>query len=179
MECLSGLERRMGIQIQERTARTTYFPSMPAGSFSTLYLALSKQASKPVDFMLCLRKLIHKCLPNCLASAGLGSGFSNQFIPRTPKEDSSFVKWLARLIIALAAGAWLIVPIVIMTVPDGSKTKDLVTMSVAIVLFGMTVAWVVGSEPKPQDIVTATAAYAAVLVVFYRNVVSGKSDNKA
>jgi hypothetical protein len=38
---------------------------------------------------------------------------------------------------------------------------------------GMPVAWVAGSEPKPLDIVTATAAYATVLVVFYGNVISG------
>lgn len=170
---MSGLERQMRIQIQERQARSTQFPTMPAESFSTLYLAIPKRVSKPVDFMLFLRKVIHKCLPDVLASSGFGLSLSNRFIPRAPKEDSSLVKWLARLIIALAAGAWLIVPIVIMTVPHGSKTKDLVTMSVAIVLFGMTVAWVVGSEPKPLNIVTATAAYAAVLVVFYGNVISG------
>jgi len=87
-----------------------------------------------------------------------------------PEGYSSTVDWLARIVVAFAAGASVVVPIVIMTVPSSSKTKDLIVLSVAVIIFGVSVSWILQS--RNMDTLAATAAYAAVLVVFYGNVVN-------
>lgn len=102
-----------------------------------------------------------------------------EYFQREPPDGySSWVNLGARLLVAFAAAAWLIVPIIIMTVPSASsKTKDLIVLSVATILFGVALSSTYKSTLKDQDILAATAAYAAVLVVFYGNLVntSGQS----
>ena len=70
---------------------------------------------------------------------------------------------LARFIIAFISGASLIVPMVIMSL-DKFLRKSLITTSVAVLLFAAFISFVM--KVKNSDIITATAAYAAVLVVF-------------
>ena len=70
--------------------------------------------------------------------------------------------WLARFIVALLGGASLVVPMLIMSIKY-SKTKSLVTTSVAVLLFAVIVSF--GFRIDNKDTVTATAVYAAVLVV--------------
>jgi VIT1/CCC1 family predicted Fe2+/Mn2+ transporter len=68
-----------------------------------------------------------------------------------------------RLFAALVGGASLIVPMVVMSLhPD--QTKSLVTTSLFILLFAVLIAW--RTSIKPWEVMTSTAAYAAVLVVF-------------
>lgn len=64
---------------------------------------------------------------------------------------------------AVAGGIALIIPVIIMTVYEG-RVQSLVTTSVATFLFAIFVTWY--SNANEKDIIAATAAYAAVLVVF-------------
>jgi hydrogenase-4 membrane subunit HyfE len=79
--------------------------------------------------------------------------------------------------VAFTASASVVVPIVIMTVPSSSKTKDLIVLSVAVIIFGVSVSWILQS--RNMDTLAATAACAAVLVVFYGNVVNNNGTSKA
>jgi len=69
-----------------------------------------------------------------------------------------------RLWMAIFGGLALLVPVIIMTLVHG-VTESLVTTSVAIVLFALALA-VYATNTSGKDILAATAAYAAVLVVF-------------
>ena len=82
---------------------------------------------------------------------------------QTPQEYSPFVDRMARFIVALLGGASLVVPMLIMSLRY-SRTKSLVTTSVAVILFAAAVS--LGFRIDNKDTVTATATYAAVLVVF-------------
>jgi hypothetical protein len=78
-------------------------------------------------------------------------------------EVSPFVDKLATFIIAFVGGAALIVPMVLMTL-HSSKAKSLITVSVAVLLFAIIVAF--AFKLPYIDTVMATTTYAAVLVVF-------------
>jgi hypothetical protein len=82
-----------------------------------------------------------------------------------PKEISVFVDRLARVLIALTGGAFLIVPMVIMVLNQGhNQVQNLVTASTAVVLFALAMAF--GVRVSNAETLIATATYAAVLVVF-------------
>lgn len=68
-----------------------------------------------------------------------------------------------RFAMAIAGGLMLIVPVLIMMLVP-SRTTSLVTVSIAVLIFSVLVAFT--STAKPQEVLAATAAYAAVLVVF-------------
>ncbi|KAI2472674.1 hypothetical protein F4781DRAFT_318043 [Annulohypoxylon bovei var. microspora] len=70
---------------------------------------------------------------------------------------------IARFLVGIVGGAWLIVPLLIMAF-DSSLTKTMITVCTAVVLFALAVSLVFELDNK--DTVTATATYAAVLVVF-------------
>ena len=82
---------------------------------------------------------------------------------KLPAKISTTVRVISSMIVCLCSGASIIVPMAIMSF-DPSKTKSLVTVSAAVVLFGFVLAAVVraGSE----NVFIATTSYAAVLVVF-------------
>lgn len=80
-----------------------------------------------------------------------------------PREVSEFVDVVARFIIAVAGGASLIVPMVIMALRP-SLIKSLVTVSVAVVIFSLLLAF--GIRVSNIETLVSTATYAAVLVVF-------------
>lgn len=81
-----------------------------------------------------------------------------------PKNVSPVVDSLARFIVAFAGGASLVVPMLIMSLPSTNKTKSIVTVSVAVTLFAMTMS--IGIRTSNADTLVATATYAAVLIVF-------------
>jgi hypothetical protein len=70
----------------------------------------------------------------------------------------------SRLIMALFGGLALIVPMLIMTL-HRSKLTSLLTTSVFVLGLAVVLAWIMDTA-DPKDIIGATAAYAAVLVVF-------------
>lgn len=78
---------------------------------------------------------------------------------------------IARFLVGLMGGAWLVVPLIIMAV-HSSLVKTMITVCTAVVLFSLAVSLLFELDNK--DTVTATATYAAVLVVFV-----GTSTGKA
>ena len=70
---------------------------------------------------------------------------------------------LARFVIGFVGGAALVIPMLIMSIHQ-NQAKSLTTTSVAVVLFAIAMA--VGIRATNSETLAATAAYAAVLVVF-------------
>ncbi|KAK6068518.1 hypothetical protein SCUP515_09516 [Seiridium cupressi] len=68
-----------------------------------------------------------------------------------------------RLATSIIGGIFVIAPMVIMSI-DRSLTKDLIASSVAVLLFGMTLAWL--STSDEISLFVATVGYAAFLAVF-------------
>ena len=106
-----------------------------------------------------------------------GYGFSNDYIRQWlaaipgplgqhfETEDASsahLTRIFHQIIIAIAAGASLLVPMIVMTFKK-SQTTRLIVVSVATVLFG--VAFAIVSRSK-ENILAGAAAYAAVMVVY-------------
>jgi hypothetical protein len=91
----------------------------------------------------------------------------------TPEVYSKFLDVFARFVIGTAGGCSLIVPMVVMVL-HASLRKSLVTTSVALVLFALFLGLVF--ETSNKDTITATATYAAVLVVFVGT--SGSANNQ-
>jgi hypothetical protein len=83
--------------------------------------------------------------------------------PAISRIVNGLVFFLPRFAIAFISGASLIVPMIIMTL-NRSLTKSLITTSAAVLLLAGVLSFIVGA--KNYDIITATATYAAVLVVF-------------
>jgi hypothetical protein len=68
-----------------------------------------------------------------------------------------------RFFVALFGGLAVVVPILVVSF-NASQTKSLVTVSVSVVLVSLLIA--LFSKASYQEMIMATAAYAAVLVVF-------------
>jgi hypothetical protein len=76
---------------------------------------------------------------------------------------SERVDRLGRLIVAILGGAALLTPMMIMTYRT-SQTARLITVSVAVIVFGLILS--LGTKSTNQEILGGSAAYAAVLVVY-------------
>ncbi|KAJ5717292.1 hypothetical protein N7488_002938 [Penicillium malachiteum] len=111
---------------------------------------------QPPNDIVTLEAQIVKLLAN-------GAMFSNAGI-RTEEETKARLDFLSRLVMALFGGAALIVPMLIMTLSP-SKLNSLLTTSLFVVGIAVILAWFM-KDAGPKDILGATAAYAAVLVVF-------------
>jgi hypothetical protein len=83
----------------------------------------------------------------------------------------------SRFIMALFGGFALIVPTIVMA-KVGGLNASLITTAVAVFLFGLTLAFG-ASDSTGKDVLTATAAYTAVLVVFVGTSVEGSGGNEA
>ncbi|TGJ79047.1 hypothetical protein E0Z10_g9711 [Xylaria hypoxylon] len=90
---------------------------------------------------------------------------------RTLKRNSAF---LSRLVMALFGGIALIVPTIIMTLYQQVKVCLIVT-AVATVLFALILAFG-ATDATGKDVLAATAAYTAVLVVFLGSSVGGNNE---
>ena len=82
---------------------------------------------------------------------------------RNREKRSQKQAFIQRIIMAIFGGAALIDPMLIMTLHPSLNTS-LITVSVATFLFAMVLA-LVASDSAGKDVLAATAAYAAVLVV--------------
>ncbi len=78
-------------------------------------------------------------------------------------EVSRLVNRLAWIIVAITGGVFLLVPMIIMTFATDAHMR-LVVVSVAVLWFAVSVALV--SKATNQELIAATAAYSAVLVVY-------------
>lgn len=86
--------------------------------------------------------------------------------PRGSAKDMERIRlFLARLAFGLIGGVALIAPILLM-VFYSNQTTQVVTTSVATILFALGMACYEGPGASPYALVGVTAAYAAVLVVF-------------
>lgn len=70
---------------------------------------------------------------------------------------------LARFVVAIVGGIFLVVPMVIMVV-DASETKSVVTVAMAVLIFSLVLSF--GMKVSNVETLVSTATYAAVLVVF-------------
>jgi hypothetical protein len=78
-------------------------------------------------------------------------------------DDSEVVNIISRLIIAVLGSAAMLAPILIMTDLHKQKSR-VITVSVSVLIFGLVLSF--GSRPSNQEILAASAAYTAVLVVY-------------
>jgi hypothetical protein len=157
-----GLKQRMDLEGAFEDLSVPY-PDSPERNapYNTRYLTTSTEAQAPDA----IREFLRKSLPNTLS----WSKDEREVRPyeydhhQPPEIYSPFINSLARFLIGAAAGASLVVPMVIM-VFQPSLNKSLITVSVAFLLFAFSLAF--AFKPSNEVIVTATATYAAVLVVF-------------
>ena len=112
-----------------------------------------------------LRDFLKKMLPRrfTYTKAEIAHRMDEYLTGAPPKTIAPFVDKLARFIIGFVGGAALIVPMLVMSL-DATHAKSLTTTSVAVVLFAIAMA--VGIRASNAETLAATAAYAAVLVVF-------------
>ncbi|KAK0512871.1 hypothetical protein JMJ35_004888 [Cladonia borealis] len=121
-----------------------------------------KSASGSVDP---LRRLLKRVLPRHLTwtEEELKLHFIEHTMDMTPEVVSSFVDTLARFIVAITGGLSLVVPMLVMRLDEHLK-KSLITVSVAVLLFSALTSLMF--KASNVETLAATAAYAAVLVVF-------------
>lgn len=82
---------------------------------------------------------------------------------RDPEGISPFVDTLARFIVAITGGLSLVIPMLVMRLGE-TLPKSLTTVSVAVLLFSALTSLMF--KASNVETLGATAAYAAVLVVF-------------
>lgn len=82
---------------------------------------------------------------------------------KTPKQVSKFVDRSVRLIVSVAGGLFLVLPVIVMSLQP-SLVKSLITVSAAVLLFAFGLSF--GVRVSNVETLVSTATYAAVLVVF-------------
>jgi VIT1/CCC1 family predicted Fe2+/Mn2+ transporter len=82
-----------------------------------------------------------------------------------PEEVSPFVDGLALFLVAFLGSTMLVVPMLIMRLPEITVVKSLVTVSTAVLLFAAALS--VLFRVSNTETIIATATYAAVLVFFW------------
>jgi len=112
-----------------------------------------------------LRTYLHK--PE-IPSVRLGFSLDGR---QTRPETKQAIVVFNRFVMALFGGIALTGPTIIMTL-HSSRNTCLITTSVSTVLFAIVLA-LGASDSSGKDVLTATAAYAAVLVVFVGTSLSG------
>ncbi|CZR51287.1 uncharacterized protein PAC_01162 [Phialocephala subalpina] len=99
-----------------------------------------------------------------LALVGASDSFLKSYWKKRDEKQEEKQKFLGRLFMALFGGLALIIPMLIMTLHPG-KVTSLTTTSVFVVAVAVALSYFM-KDAQSKDIVGATAAYAAVLVVF-------------
>jgi len=163
---MSALSNVTGSQAADRRLDLVQaFPDISdlAGDpFQSRYCTLSAEIP-PSDP---LRSYLAKSLPRNLTytQAEMNRRTDEYLARRPPETVSPFVDKLARFVLAMIGGLSLVVPMLIMSLPEQHKTKSLITVSVAVVLFAAGMS--LGIRAGNSETLAATATYAAVLVVF-------------
>lgn len=113
-----------------------------------------------------VRDLLKRYLPRAVAYTkyDILNRTDEYFAGEPPEQVSDFVDRLARFLVAFLGGAMLIVPMMIMRLPEVTIVKSLVTSSISVLLFAGALS--VFFKASNTDTMVATATYAAVLVVF-------------
>jgi hypothetical protein len=166
-----SLDRLSPRQKDERHAQTVhYFPitnksDLPdvAPFESANYWCLPRTNKQPLDQV---REFLRQHLPNSISWSREEKNYSDRAYKAgnfLPEHLSRTAEVLARFLVAMIGALFILVPIYIMAIHT-SRDKNLVTTTVAVVLFA-TVCSVTLRTTYDQTL-GATAAYAAVLVVF-------------
>ena len=120
-----------------------------------------------------VRNILKRVLPESLALTSEAAARRDQIEwlgGEPPKEISSFVDTLARFIVAITGGLSLVIPMLVMRLGE-TLAKSLTTVSVAVILFSALTSLMF--KASNVETLGATAAYAAVLVVFVGTSSSG------
>jgi hypothetical protein len=130
--------------------------------YDNQYLSLNRKPSQRSDPV---REFLRKHLPRHLSWSEEEKSARRADYSRglPPEMYSRSLNRIARFLVGIVGGAWLIVPLLIMAF-HSSLTKTMITVCIAVVLFALAVSLLFETDNK--DTVTATATYAAVLVVF-------------
>ena len=113
-----------------------------------------------------LRNFLRRVLPKSLTwsyKEFQRRDFNDYLEDKAPQEISPFVDTLARFIVAITGGLSLVIPMLVMRLGE-TLPKSLTTVSVAVVLFSALTSLMF--KASNVETLGATAAYAAVLVVF-------------
>lgn len=97
---------------------------------------------------------------------GKTRGTERQHSELAQKHRESLQKARRRFMFAILGGLIIIIPVLIVAVGEASA-RALVVVSISILAFSVVVA--LFSAAEPENLLAATAAYAAVLVVFIGN----------
>ncbi len=135
---------------------------LPGDPFNSRYCTTFNQLPLLSDP---LRDLLKRLLPRRLTytKAEISHRTDEYLNGAPPQAISPLVDKLARFVVGFVGGAALVVPMLVMSIHK-SQRKSLTTTSVAVVLFAIAMA--VGIRATNSETLAATAAYAAVLVVF-------------
>ena len=138
------------------------YPTTLNFPYDTIYRTIERRRAQNKDS---IREFLRKSLPNRLSwtDAERHTRKADYSRGKPPEIYSQFINSLARFIVGSLGGCALIVPIIIMVL-HSSLTKSLITVSVAVIMFALVISLVFETDNK--DAITATATYAAVLVVF-------------
>ncbi|KAL9110094.1 MAG: hypothetical protein Q9227_005287 [Pyrenula ochraceoflavens] len=98
-----------------------------------------------------------------MAPTSVSSGYEQYDNSRKRDRKYGKVDFPRRLLAALVASGSLVIPMLIMSIRPSSR-KSLIVSSCFVLAFALGAAW--KSSMKPETVLTATAAYTAVLVVF-------------
>jgi ABC-type polysaccharide/polyol phosphate export permease len=93
---------------------------------------------------------------------------------KPPQKLAPWVDHLLRFTISFVGGAFVVIPMLIMSF-NQSQTKSLIVISSAVVIFGLVVS--LGIRVSSIETLVATATYAAVLVVFLGSTTGNGSDS--
>jgi VIT1/CCC1 family predicted Fe2+/Mn2+ transporter len=150
---------------EKRQDLTQAFPEiadLPGDPFSSAYRRFPDQSLIPRDP---LRDWLNAHLPCRLTYTKNEQHLrTDQYLNgEAPEEISPFVDKLARFLVAFSGGMSLVVPMLIMRIQE-TLAKSLITVGVAVVFFAAIISLVL--HANNTETVTATATYAAVLVVF-------------
>ncbi|KAK4501455.1 hypothetical protein PRZ48_007264 [Zasmidium cellare] len=105
---------------------------------------------------------VHESLRSNIVLAVLGYIYTWDVADGLKRRFGNLTKTLDRLLVGLAGGASLLVPMILMTF-ETSRTARLIIVSVATMLFATAMALTTTSK---ENVITATTAYAAILVVY-------------
>ena len=152
------------VRNDRRAHLQTAFPTLgtgPMNPFNTRYRTLNRGDVKRDVVRELLRKHLHGRLT--WSPEERETNYAGYHGGEAPRTYSAVVDRAARFVIAVGGGASLLVPMLIMSF-DASRDKSLIVVCVATILFALTLS--LGFDTGNDDTLTATATYAAVLVVF-------------
>jgi VIT1/CCC1 family predicted Fe2+/Mn2+ transporter len=94
---------------------------------------------------------------------------------RSHQNTARLADAVSRFLFGIFTGALLLAPMAVLLGQEDDRTAQLITVSISIVVFSLLVA--LASRASPQETMAASAAYAAVLVVFVSTSNVGRSDH--